>query len=146
MPTGVYERQKRKATCCPQKPHYGLGMCYECYTKHSTVKRKEYHKKWNMLNKIEIQKKLKQKRDSQRLIVYKHYSGGKPRCACCGDEHMEFLTIDHINGDGKKHRYLSRNRTLYKWIIDNNFPKDLRILCMNCNWSHGKHGYCPHNN
>lgn len=34
---------------------------------------------------------------------------------------------------------------LYKWIIDNGFPKYFQTLCMNCN--HGKrmnNGVCPH--
>jgi hypothetical protein len=71
------------------------------------------------------------------------------QCACCGDKHREFLTIDHINGDGKPHRAAvsngRTNRRLYLWFKRNAYPKDgYRLLCMNCNFSFGHCGYCPH--
>src|SRR3989304_6254325 len=39
-----------------------------------------------------------------KLNVLRHYSFGELKCACCGDGNIEFLTIDHINGGGAKHR------------------------------------------
>ncbi len=79
--------------------------------------------------------------------VFAHYGG--PKCACCGEEHIEFLSIDHINGDGAAHRQKingdSQNGVnLYYWLKKNNFPPGFRILCLNCNFSLGHHGYCPH--
>jgi hypothetical protein len=63
-------------------------------------------------------------------------------CQCCGDEHFEFLTIDHIEGGGAAHRRKVHN--FYSWVIRNNFPPGFRTLCMNCNFADGKYGYCPH--
>ena len=62
-------------------------------------------------------------------------------CSCCGATELEFLTIDHIHGrDGVK-----RERGLYRRLIREGFPSDeLRLLCMNCNFSLGRYGYCPH--
>ncbi len=37
----------------------------------------------------------------RREKVFNHY--GK-KCACCGESIYEFLTIDHINNDGAKHK------------------------------------------
>jgi hypothetical protein len=69
--------------------------------------------------------------------------GGK--CECCGDDHPEFLTIDHVEGSGASHRK-SLRRTFYVYLIEAGFPKDkFRLLCMNCNFAFGKFGYCPHN-
>ncbi len=66
-------------------------------------------------------------------------------CECCGEEHLEFLTIDHKHGGGSKERK-SGGASLYKRLKKLGFPKDkYRCLCMNCNWSLGKWGYCPHN-
>lgn len=67
-------------------------------------------------------------------------------CSCCGENEREFLSIDHINGDGKKHREkVGFQGSIYADIIRQGFPKDkYRILCMNCNWARGLHGYCPH--
>lgn len=80
-----------------------------------------------------------------RDLVFNHY--GK-KCVCCGEGHIEFLTIDHINNDGNKHRRelsgSSKAGTwFYKWLMNNNFPNGFQILCWNCNW--GKRlGGCPH--
>ena len=67
-------------------------------------------------------------------------------CACCGETEPLFLTIDHINNDGNKHRkqYQSGDG-LYKWLKQHDYPEGFQILCMNCN--HGKrrnNGVCPH--
>ena len=39
-----------------------------------------------------------------RLRVLRHYSGGSMQCACCGETEVDFLGIDHIDGDGAQHR------------------------------------------
>ena len=71
--------------------------------------------------------------------------GGK--CVCCGETAVEFLSIDHINGGGKKHREElggSANR-IYVRLRQQDYPKKkYRLLCMNCNTSLGHYGYCPH--
>lgn len=80
-----------------------------------------------------------------RNAVLQAYGGLIPHCACCGDGHEEFLTIDHINGDGAKQRKEGiRGINFYMWLIRNNFPEGFRVLCMNCNFSLGMRGYCPH--
>ena len=42
-------------------------------------------------------------RQRLRLEILIHYGGPVPKCACCGESHIEFLSIDHIGGGGKKH-------------------------------------------
>lgn len=32
----------------------------------------------------------------------------------------------------------------YGWLIREEFPEGYRVLCLNCNFSHGVFGYCPH--
>lgn len=72
--------------------------------------------------------------------------GGK--CACCGDDTFEFLTIEHTWGGGnaQKKKIKRFGNEFYRWLVQHDFPKDLglAILCMNCNFSKGKYGYCPH--
>lgn len=72
--------------------------------------------------------------------VIAHYGG---KCECCGESTREFLTIDHINNNGKAHRRKIGSH-LAAWIIKNNFPADLRVLCSNCNCGRSKFGVCPH--
>ncbi len=85
--------------------------------------------------------KVNARRQKLKFEIMTHYGGA---CICCGENHIEFLTIDHINGDGKKHRKEIGPR-LYAWLKRNNFPKDnFQILCFNCNNAKAHFGYCPH--
>jgi len=76
-----------------------------------------------------------------RDIVLNHYGN---KCICCGEGRREFLTIDHINNDGNIQRKKIGNSRFYTWIIQHNFPKDLQILCCNCNFTKAFYGCCPH--
>lgn len=66
-------------------------------------------------------------------------------CACCGVTDIEFLTLDHIQGGGRRDREQIRREgaSFYRWVRDNK-PDTLRVLCWNCNASLGMQGYCPH--
>jgi hypothetical protein len=75
--------------------------------------------------------------------------GGK--CVCCNEARFEFLTIDHKDGEGAKERR-SRHRgggsstaQFYWKLLRQGAPlPNIRLLCFNCNCSHGCYGYCPH--
>ena len=77
-----------------------------------------------------------------KLSVFGHYGDV---CACCGEWRIEFLAIDHVNGDGAEHRKsVHPGHGLYKWIRDHGYPPDFQILCFNCNWAKGNDSECPH--
>lgn len=82
-----------------------------------------------------------------RQEVISHYSNGTNRCACCGESHFEFLTIDHIDGGGLQHRKrenMNGGQELARWLRRNDYPDGFQILCMNCNFAKGHYGRCPH--
>ena len=79
-----------------------------------------------------------------KIEVLAHYSHGDTKCACCGEKEIAFLTIDHINNDGSKHRKSLKIHHLYHWLKRNNFPENFQVLCYNCNCAKGHFGYCPH--
>jgi len=79
-----------------------------------------------------------------RLQVLKHYGGDPPKCACCGQTFVEFLSLDHINGGGSQQRKKIAGSGWWRWIVRNNFPEGFRVLCHNCNQAIGIYGYCPH--
>jgi hypothetical protein len=85
----------------------------------------------------------KERRAIVRREVIKHYGG---KCECCGEEHIEFLCIDHISGGGTKERKNNNKRgnNFYLYLRRMSFPEGYRILCHNCNSSIGIYGYCPH--
>jgi hypothetical protein len=99
------------------------------------------NKLWNAQNKEHKAIHSKEYRWFLKKTVVNHYGG---KCICCSESLMEFLTVDHIKGGGGKHRKRVKG-IFYVWIINHRFPKTLQVLCMNCNFSKGKYGYCPHN-
>jgi len=81
-----------------------------------------------------------------KIIVFKKYSGEVPKCACCGESNMKFLTIDHMIGKGIDQRKEGiYGVTLITWLIKNDFPPGFQVLCFNCNCGKNvNHGVCPH--
>jgi hypothetical protein len=79
-----------------------------------------------------------------REEVYSHYGNA---CACCGETRYAFLTIDHVDNDGKRHRQEIGGDALAlcRWLRDRDYPKDgFQILCRNCNYAKFSQGVCPH--
>jgi hypothetical protein len=98
------------------------------------------------MNKEKVSKEHKKYRERIRLECLVHYGGDPPKCACCGETLIEFLTIDHINGGGVKHRKEAgiTGTFFYIWLKKQGYPEGFRVLCYNCNCSIGHYGYCPH--
>ena len=77
-----------------------------------------------------------------RKVVLEHYGTA---CGCCGEDRIEFLTIDHIVPVGSTPKLPERcGSGLLRWLKKQGFPSGFRTLCYNCNCSLGHHGYCPH--
>lgn len=70
--------------------------------------------------------------------------GGKCACPHCNENRLGFLTIDHPNNDGAKHRREGGDK-MYRWLRRNGFPDGFRVLCFNCNCGRAFNGgVCPH--
>lgn len=110
------------------------------------AKNQEKVKKWKENNRTKIKVSLMKANRKLKLEILSHYSNNKVECACCKENKIEFLCIDHLYGDGAKHRKeLKKSHThMYHWLKKNNYPKGFRVLCCNCNMSLGLYGYCPH--
>lgn len=102
-----------------------------------TACRKCTCKKAKVVN-LEERKRLKQE-------VLTQYSKNKQlACNCCGEHRIEFLTIDHIHGNGKQDRKGYPATMFYRRLRRDKYPSGYRTLCFNCNSSYGMYGYCPH--
>jgi len=110
--------------------------------------RREYARNWRRRNKESYnayQRAYCKKRGRRIKKLLMEFYGGK--CACCEEERLEFLTINHKNGDGKRDRKMIGNKFydyLYKLYRNGEKREDLEVLCWNCNCSFGLFGYCPH--
>jgi len=117
------------------------------YSNRPEVKKRirENDKKWRNIHREKLRKlnRIYKKKYDMKIKeqVFNHYGN---KCVCCGESNINFLSIDHINGGGTKHRKKIGCK-INNWLIKNNFPKGYQTLCFNCNW--GKHingGICPH--
>jgi len=124
---------------------------------------KEYAKQWRKNNKKKFHDGQKRAYAAVRLEALIHYSQDPPRCACwpkCKVTEIEFLQLDHINGDGAKHRReigmpqgdrasVIRQKQHCKvgsfayWLKKNGWPKGIQVLCANCNHAKKTAKWCP---
>lgn len=105
---------------------------------------REHAKRKHHETKAQTSEALKAKNRALKVEVMAAYGG---KCACCGESTLEFLTIDHTNGDGCEHRRsVGKGKNIYRDIKRQGFPQDGRyqVLCFNCNIALGFYGYCPH--
>lgn len=102
------------------------------------------HKAWRGGNKGRIRTYARRGACELRWQTFMAYGG--PRCACCGERTVEFLSLDHIDGGGTKQRRIDGlvGLALYRALRKKGWPKGYRVLCHNCNQSLGYYGYCPH--
>lgn len=100
---------------------------------------REYYKS----HAARINELAKAARLKKRLLVIEAYGG---KCICCGESNHKFLTVDHKESGGRKHRReLQSGYGFYIWIIQQKFPDNLQLMCYNCNCARYKNGgVCPH--
>jgi 5-methylcytosine-specific restriction endonuclease McrA len=100
------------------------GRCSECRIKHRRERQNKTNKRTNTIIKIE---------------VLQHYGNGT--CAYCGERSTDKLNIDHMDGQGKRHREhmkangmsLGTGNQLYYWLRRTGYPEGYQVLCRHCN-------------
>jgi hypothetical protein len=124
-------KEKRCVNCGKPKDRGNKDLCSACAPIHA-ISVAKYHRK------------IKE-------AAFAAYGG--PICACCGESHFEFMSIDHIGGGGGIHRKELRGGDgnsggggvrLYLWLKRHSYPPGFRVLCRNCNCAIGEYGHCPH--
>jgi len=146
-------KEKGLCVCCGNYPPEGFSTC---------DKWRSYQQSWRERNREKIRtrnaekRKIFQKeintnhkawRDKLKREVVDHYGG---KCACCKEEEITFLTLDHINNDGAAHRIklfgkrVVGGQRFYSWLKKNDYPADIQVLCFNCNIGKNFLGFCPH--
>jgi len=142
-----YKKNKYKRQEYLQKNREIITKKRKIYRENNKDRILNQQRKYKEIHKLEINKKYKDKYQTQRRTVIGYYSNNEFNCKCCNESEYKFLTIDHINNDGNIHRKefkINSGNKLISWIIKNNFPDIFQILCFNCNLSKGLFGKCPH--
>lgn len=92
-------------------------------------KNKEYFRKWH--------------REYYQRVRRECIEAYGNRCSCCGEKEYDFLTMEHINGGGRKE--LAMTHTVIFKLRRAGYPKGkYTVLCYNCNCAKGHVGICPH--
>lgn len=160
--------QRSKAGICWQckenKISIGKRRCDNCISKQGIWARKRY--RWRTLvglciscGKNQVKgtlkfcvscrdrnnKRKRQQSKELKLIVFDNYNGRA--CACCGEDIIDLLTIDHLNNNGAQHRrqIKASGSGFYRWLRKNDYHKGYNVVCFSCNsgrWLNG--GVCPH--
>lgn len=100
--------------------------------------------KWQRENRERDRQNQRRQKFELKKSVIEHYGN---ICACCSESGIKFLTIDHINGEGNKHKrflYIKTGHRFYAWLRSNNYPSGFQVLCFNCNLGKNRYGVCPH--
>lgn len=129
-----YQRRYYRGGVVSEKKASKRKYFHEWYLAHRNDVMTQYQRR-----KLENEKSHIRRRVMLRQLIFDHYGW---ECACCGEKREEFLTIDHIKGAGGQHKRAVHH--IYEWLVRNNFPADFRTLCLNCNFTIGHRGYCPH--
>jgi hypothetical protein len=119
--------------------------------KRDKQRKKEYNKYYEANKRVyTLEEKAKRAKARKlryqklRLSILEHYSNDKIKCKCCGENIIEFMCLDHIEGNGNLHRKQVGKNGVLKWIVKNNYPSGFQVLCHNCNMAKGSSGKCPH--
>lgn len=160
MKKNSYIRGKKRCSKChkllpPTKDHFQAdrtrwdGLTHQCRSCRHQGDAK-HRGSWSLSKKARRSKYQraygKRWKQLRRLEALKHYGGDPPRCACCGEAHIEFLSIDHVGGGGCAHRKIIKRAgsAFCLWLRQRGYPRGYRVLCHNCNQAIGFYGACPH--
>lgn len=124
------------------------SYCKVCHTKHEKLWRTSHKDKREQIRKSSYEKHKiyysDWKKTKAKELKNKFFEMYGNVCSCCGEFHIEFLTLDHINGQKRGKRNKEPYLVAYSKAVQEFNPKEYRTLCMNCNHSLGTKGYCPH--
>jgi hypothetical protein len=109
-------------------------------------KKRDSCRAWSKNHPDNLKKRDDKYREKLRHDVITHYGD---KCACCNEVNKAFLTIDHINGGGNKHRIslFGKNisgKRFYAYLRAHGYPPGFQVLCWNCNMAKAFYGKCPH--
>ncbi len=150
-------RKFRKCPRCqredPPEGFYGNGYCKPCGAEYYRKRRDNPETR----ARIQQQQRDAYQRNPEKAKAYARDYARKLKlaaleqygtvCVCCGENQYEFLAIDHIRGEGRKHREsigVSPGAGFYRWLQRENYPDGFRVLCHNCNVASFGFGRCPH--
>jgi len=118
--------------------------CLHNQSKNNLIKKygKPFNPNYIKENRERIKKNSKEYKIKLKKEVINSYGG---KCNCCGISDIKYLTVEHINGGGNKHKEkVGRGSSFYMWLKKNGYPPEFTVLCYNCNCGKNFRKTCPH--
>lgn len=131
-------RRQRQGVSKPL-PKLDPRTCLECGEPIKRGISSYCHRTDECVRKYGIEQRARYKRE-----CFEAYGG--PKCACCGETRLYFLTLDHKLGGGNKDRQIyDKGNGVYSRLRAAGFPdKDkYQVLCFNCNGAKHFNATCP---
>ena|ERR1022692_131008 len=143
--TGQTVRRCRPCRSAEAKRNYSSAKSAARHQRYKLQNREKLRAsvtRWRKNNPEKHQIQYKRKAAKLRREIIDAYGG---KCVCCGEANPYFLTIDHVENNGRNHRKQIGESNVYRWLRAQGFPKDkYQLMCANCNCSKGWFGFCPH--
>jgi hypothetical protein len=116
------------------------------YEKTHVVQNTKRVKEWRAVNPSKMSEYNRRKSLKYKIRALTAYSGDPPKCKCCGESNIKFLSIDHLNGCGTKQRKITGSGSnMHVWLYMHQYPPGFQVLCFNCNLGRNVNGgVCPH--
>ncbi len=113
-------KPKSKATCHPDRPLMGKGLCKQCY-----------QRQWQTTDPQRYRDYARKADQKLRQQVIAHLGGKCKRCGFCD---WRALQIDHVEGGGNKElKAITSRRAYYRKVLAD-VSGLYQLLCANCNW------------
>lgn len=135
-------RLKNKDKIKKTKQQYYLDHKQECIDRayRNIVNNRERVRMYSRTSKVRIKRQ-----------VFTHYcKSPNIQCRYCGEDDIDILTIDHINGGGNRQQrdmgWTKRGGySFYFWLKRNGFPDGYQVLCMGCQYRKRRKEMAPEN-
>ena len=111
-------------------------------------RQKDYHKEYYQRPEVKKHRRAYHStyhRERNRVLRKQFFELYGGVCVCCGESDKRFLTLDHVNGNGKADRRKRCQSAILGDAIANLDTDKYQILCYNCNLGRSaNNGICPH--
>lgn len=139
----IQEQQRAAYAANPDGQREASSARYAGLTDTERVDRREKQNAARLRDPDRLDKRRQEQANVKREVI----DGYGGRCACCGNDYLPHLTLDHVNGGGTAHRRVEGGRSLYRRLrraLREGLPLDpeFQVLCWNCNAAKHHLGAC----
>lgn len=112
------------------------------FTPEQARKQRERVARYRRNNREKVNAATRRHLNRVKIECYEHYGGIV--CVCCGERHIDLLTLHHIDGDGGGRHRQRGGKRFYLQLRAKGYPAGFEVRCYNCNIGASLAEGCPH--